>query len=232
MKKLYTKAEVAQHCRPEDCGIIIDKKVYDITDFTKAYPGGDFILQGAGKNYTAIFLATHPLNVSQNLLKVFERDHCIGEISDDDSCYEYHTNFYNTLKKRVEDYFKSKKVSGRINATFYVKMLLLFMIYITCWYYGLIQNYIDGAILFGIVQAFLAINTMHDFNHGSHGKNAVMGELGSHMMDLLGGSGYDWRRDHQMSHHGNTNSANDNDLNHMPFLRLKKQDELKWYNRY
>lgn len=52
-----TAAEVAWHDRPEDCWMIIDGHVYDVTAFIAAHPGGEAILRGCGKDASAFFAA-------------------------------------------------------------------------------------------------------------------------------------------------------------------------------
>lgn len=53
--KTYTKDEVAKHNTPGDAWMIINKKVYNITKWIDKHPGGNVILQGIGKDATAMF---------------------------------------------------------------------------------------------------------------------------------------------------------------------------------
>lgn len=55
----YTRAEVALHGTPEDAWIVIEDRIYDITEFVANHPGGDIILTHAGADATDIFAAFH-----------------------------------------------------------------------------------------------------------------------------------------------------------------------------
>ena len=44
----YTLAEISKHNKAEDAWVIIDGKVYDITDFVDEHPGGNNILKNVG----------------------------------------------------------------------------------------------------------------------------------------------------------------------------------------
>jgi predicted heme/steroid binding protein len=74
--KTYTRAEVANHNTEGDLWCIIDARVYDLTDFVDAHPGGNVVLRNAaGKDATKEFYNLH----RQEVLNKYE-SLCIGTI--------------------------------------------------------------------------------------------------------------------------------------------------------
>jgi len=61
----YTKAQVATHDSQDDLWVIIDGKVYDLTDYVDEHPGGrESIAKNAGKDATKGFKGPqHPSRV-------------------------------------------------------------------------------------------------------------------------------------------------------------------------
>ncbi|KAH7094944.1 acyl-CoA dehydrogenase-like protein [Paraphoma chrysanthemicola] len=71
-----SRESVAKHNKPDDLWCIIDHKVYDVTDFVDAHPGGAVVLeQVAGTDATAAFYNLH----RQEVLQKYE-ELCIGTI--------------------------------------------------------------------------------------------------------------------------------------------------------
>ena len=59
----YSIEEVAKHNHRDDAWIIVESKVYDITDFVDMHPGGDTILNNVGRDSTEGFNGPqHPIN--------------------------------------------------------------------------------------------------------------------------------------------------------------------------
>jgi len=54
-ERIFTMAEVAHHRTADDCWIVHNHKVYDITGFINSHPGGpDIVLMNGGKDVTAV----------------------------------------------------------------------------------------------------------------------------------------------------------------------------------
>lgn len=53
--KTFTASQVAQHSSANDCWMIINTKVYDVTKFVALHPGGKEIVRGCGKDATTLF---------------------------------------------------------------------------------------------------------------------------------------------------------------------------------
>ncbi|OJJ01754.1 hypothetical protein ASPVEDRAFT_130196 [Aspergillus versicolor CBS 583.65] len=80
MSKTFTRAEVAQHTTEDSLWCIIDHRVYDLTDFLDAHPGGSVVLaQIAGKDATTDFYNLH----RQDVLTKYRPQLCIGTIADE-----------------------------------------------------------------------------------------------------------------------------------------------------
>lgn len=76
MAKTFSRDEVAKHNTEEDVWFVIDSKVYDVSDFLDAHPGGEAVLrQVAGTDATAAFYNLH----RQEVLEKYE-DLAIGTI--------------------------------------------------------------------------------------------------------------------------------------------------------
>ncbi|KAF2728252.1 acyl-CoA dehydrogenase family protein [Polyplosphaeria fusca] len=76
-----TRKSVASHNKPDDLWCIIDHKVYDLTDFVDAHPGGSVVLeQVAGTDATTAFYNLH----RQEVLEKY-KDLCIGTVEGEKS---------------------------------------------------------------------------------------------------------------------------------------------------
>ncbi|KAI9930858.1 hypothetical protein ASPWEDRAFT_248498 [Aspergillus wentii DTO 134E9] len=59
-QKLVTVQQVSEHKTPEDCWIVVDNQVWDVTDFLEEHPGGStIILKYAGRDATKAYSEVH-----------------------------------------------------------------------------------------------------------------------------------------------------------------------------
>ena len=62
--KLYTLNEIKKHDNEKDCWLIINQRVYNVTDFLSEHPGGKkVILNYGGKDATKEFEMLHRPNI-------------------------------------------------------------------------------------------------------------------------------------------------------------------------
>uniref|UniRef100_A0A1D1XKV4 Putative cytochrome b5 isoform 2 n=1 Tax=Anthurium amnicola TaxID=1678845 RepID=A0A1D1XKV4_9ARAE len=75
--KLFSLKEAAQHNTRDDCWVVIDGKVYDVTEYLDEHPGGDDVLiSAAGKDATFEFEDAGHSKSARELMKGY----CVGEV--------------------------------------------------------------------------------------------------------------------------------------------------------
>lgn len=75
----FTHSQVLQHNTIDDAWIIIDSKVYDITEYIDIHPGGDAILNNVGKDSSMGFRGDqHPPSVWDVI-----KEYYIGDLIDE-----------------------------------------------------------------------------------------------------------------------------------------------------
>ncbi|KAK4260984.1 hypothetical protein QN277_004040 [Acacia crassicarpa] len=79
ISKLYTMQEASQHNTKNDCWVVIDGKVYDVSLYLDDHPGGDeVVLVATGKDATDEFEDAGHSKDARELMEKF----CIGELDD------------------------------------------------------------------------------------------------------------------------------------------------------
>ncbi|XP_072955509.1 cytochrome b5 [Typha angustifolia] len=75
--KLYGMQEASQHNTREDCWVVVDGKVYDVTTYLDEHPGGDDVLLSAtGRDATEEFEDAGHSKSARELMQ----EYCIGEL--------------------------------------------------------------------------------------------------------------------------------------------------------
>ncbi|PKI62463.1 hypothetical protein CRG98_017087 [Punica granatum] len=80
--KIFTMQEASQHSSKDDCWIVVDGKVYDVSSYLDEHPGGDdVVLAATGKDATDDFEDAGHSREAMELLETF----CIGELDNSSS---------------------------------------------------------------------------------------------------------------------------------------------------
>ena len=111
------------------------------------------------------------------------------------------TDFHKTLRKKVNNYFKTKNKSRHANANMVFKTVFMLSIYIVP--FVLINTVILNPwiaigmwTLMGFGLAGIGLSIMHDANHGAYSKNATVNKIVGYSLLILGGSDLNWRIQH------------------------------------
>ncbi|XP_068333636.1 cytochrome b5-like [Pyrus communis] len=77
LTKLYTMQEASQHNTKDNCWVVIDGKVYDVSTYLDDHPGGDDVLLAAtGRDATEDFEDAGHSKTAREEMEAF----CIGEL--------------------------------------------------------------------------------------------------------------------------------------------------------
>ncbi|XP_042419590.1 cytochrome b5-like [Zingiber officinale] len=117
LSKLYSMREAAEHNTREDCWVVIDGKVYDVTSYLDEHPGGDdVLLSAAGRDSTEDFEEVGHSNDARELMQAY----CVGELDPDHAVIpelevfrkDQSSGFTNKLKNITFEYWAATAVIG------------------------------------------------------------------------------------------------------------------------
>lgn len=88
-------------------------------------------------------------------------------------------------------------------------------------------------LLMGVALAGIGMGIMHDANHGSYSRSSKVNYWLGHTLNLLGGSVFNWKFQHNLLHHTYTNIVHmDDDIEDKLILRFSPHTEVKWYHKF
>ncbi len=146
--------------------------------------------------------------------------------------------FFLTLRNRVDSYFKSHQLSPHANTEMIIKSITLLGSYILPLIILVVVNPPFWLALIcwsiaGIALAGIGMSVMHDANHGAYSANKAVNYFMGHTLNLLGGSVFNWKLQHNLLHHTYTNiSGMDDDIQDRAALRMSPNTEVKTFHRY
>jgi linoleoyl-CoA desaturase len=148
------------------------------------------------------------------------------------------TLFFATLRKRVDGYFKQNNISRHYNSAMVIKTIVLLSAYLLPFIFILFFSPGIGVslllwTLMGFAMAGIGMSVMHDANHGSYsGSHKLNSWLGYISLNLLGGSVFNWKIQHNLLHHTYTNITHiDDDIDDKLILRFSPHTPVKWYHK-
>lgn len=149
------------------------------------------------------------------------------------------SEFFSTVKQRVDSYFKENNLSKNANGLMYFKTFL-FLSGLICFYSLIISDRFSPltmlffSVLLGMCAAFIGFNICHDAIHGAYSANPKVNKLISYLFNLIGANAYVWSITHNVVHHTYTNiPGHDEDIEVAPgLIRLSPEDKIRRIQRY
>lgn len=148
------------------------------------------------------------------------------------------TQFFATLKKRVDNYFIENNLSKNANAEMVIKTITLLSLYVLPFLYVVLfsPSFAISLIMWtimGFSMAGIGMSIMHDANHGAYSKNKTVNLLLGHTINLAGGAVFNWKLQHNILHHTYTNIVHmDDDIDDKLVLRFSPHTKVKWYHKF
>lgn len=151
------------------------------------------------------------------------------------------SQFYATVKERVDKYFTSNKISKNANLAMYFKvsfyLIGTFALYMTIISGVLMPNLglmFGACLVLGFFGAIIGFNVSHDAIHGSFSSKPWVNNLLSYSFYFIGANPYMWNIAHNVVHHTFTNiPGHDEDIEVAPgLIRLSPADKVNWIQRY
>src|SRR5579859_3749114 len=134
-------------------------------------------------------------------------------------------SFFQSVKKAVDNYFKTKKLKRTGNWKLYLKALILIpaalgiYLYLLLGHYGWLPRTVASALL-GLTLVCIAFNVMHDACHNSYSGKKWINSIMGLSMNALGSNAFIWKIKHNIIHHTYTNiDGIDDDIANGPLLR-------------
>lgn len=146
--------------------------------------------------------------------------------------------FFFTLRKRVDTYFKENNISRFCNRTMVLKTVILLSTYLLPFLFMLVLHLTAGITillwcLMGLSLAGIGMSVMHDANHGAYSHSRRVNYWLGHTLNLLGGSVFNWKMQHNLLHHTFTNVVDyDDDIDDKLVMRFSPHTKVKWYHRF
>lgn len=145
--------------------------------------------------------------------------------------------FFPTVRQRVNAYFEENELSKYSDTTMVIKTITLLSAYLLPFVAILLFNppFVVSLLLWtimGLGVAGIGMSVMHDANHGAYSSNSHTSYWIGHTLNLIGGSVFNWKLQHNLLHHTYTNIIHhDDDIADKLVLRFSPHTTVKWYHK-
>ena len=181
LKTTYSKAEILKHNKVNDCWIIVENLVFDISPFIAAHPGGvDVLMSRAGEDATSFFMMKHGNN--EKVIKMLKRYQIgalpVTEQIPQEALNEPFIDELNLMLNKERLFTIEPKVKTQY---FIVRSLMLILFF--CLSIGAIYFHLPIwlSALFIIFQALIGVSLFgliaHESTHGGLPKNKILDHL-------------------------------------------------------
>jgi linoleoyl-CoA desaturase len=136
------------------------------------------------------------------------------------------SQFFPTLKKRVDEYFTENQTTRYANKAMVVKTVVLLSAYIVPYLLILVfaPSFWISMLLWLVMGAGISgigMSIMHDANHGAFSKNPAINKWMGYTINLAGAGVTNWKLQHNILHHTYTNIAGiDEDIKDRGVVKL------------
>jgi linoleoyl-CoA desaturase len=149
------------------------------------------------------------------------------------------TDMITLLRKRVDEYFASRNISKTGNTEMVIKTISMISLYSIPYVLMVTGVFSNAWILFGmwILMGFgmagIGLSIMHDANHGSYSKHAIVNKALGFLLNFVGGSAVNWQMQHNILHHSYTNiDGLDEDITRTKIMRFSPHQERRKAHRF
>uniref|UniRef100_A0A8C3G704 acyl-CoA (8-3)-desaturase n=1 Tax=Cyclopterus lumpus TaxID=8103 RepID=A0A8C3G704_CYCLU len=213
---VYTWEEVQSHCNRNDQWLVIDRKVYNITQWAKRHPGGIRVISHyAGEDATEAFTAFHP---DLKFVRKFLKPLLIGELAATEPSQDRNKNVrsdFHTLRAKAEreGLFQARPLFFCLHLGHILLLEALAWLIIWIWGTSWTLTFLSAVML--ATAQLQAGWLQHDFGHLSVFKKSSWNHvLHKFAIGHLKGASANWWNHRHYQHHAKPNIfSKDPDVN-------------------
>ncbi|CAO2596653.1 Fatty acid desaturase 2-like protein FADS2B [Lemmus lemmus] len=202
---LYTWQEIQRHNKETDQWLVIDRKVYNVTDWAGKHPGGHRVLNHyAGEDATDAFWAMH---LDLSIVRRYLQPLLIGELSPEEPSQEKNKN-----PQLVEDFRQLRKTLESMNmfsanlGFFFLHLAQILVLEVLAWL--ILHHFGSGWTVTILISFLLTVSQaqssflQHDLGHNSMFKKSKWNRLMQKIIFChFKGLSADWWNYRHFQHH-------------------------------